>query len=109
MENIGSLISSNSIRKAYFTGKELNGGSSDLIVSETNGQDTFLSMVQESTKNAVETLRNADEMTQRGLVGQADIQQVVQATMAAEATLQTVVAVRDKLVAAYQEILRMPI
>jgi flagellar biosynthetic protein FliQ len=34
---------------------------------------------------------------------------VVEAVNAAELTLQTVVAVRDRMIAAYQEILRMPI
>jgi flagellar hook-basal body complex protein FliE len=41
--------------------------------------------------------------------GQASLQQVVQAVMMAEQTLQTVVAVRDKVVGAYQEISRMQI
>lgn len=39
----------------------------------------------------------------------ADMTAVVTAIAAAETTLEAVVAVRDKVVAAYQEILRMPI
>ena len=109
MENIGSLLSTNSIRSAYFSGKELNGGSSSNTIQQIDEQGTFMNMVQESTNSAMDTLRNADQITQQGLTGQADIQKVVQATMAAEATLQTVVAIRDRLVSAYQEVLRMPI
>jgi flagellar hook-basal body complex protein FliE len=41
--------------------------------------------------------------------GHTSLQEVVEAVNAAELTLQTVVAVRDRMIAAYQEILRMPI
>ena len=45
----------------------------------------------------------------RGINGQANTQEVVDAVMSAERTLQTAVAVRDKIVTAYLEISRMPI
>ncbi len=41
--------------------------------------------------------------------GQGDIVDVVTAIAAAETQLQTVIAVRDQVISAYQEILRMPI
>ena len=41
--------------------------------------------------------------------GRADLVDVVTAVAAAEATLETVVAVRDQVIKAYQDILRMPI
>ena len=44
-----------------------------------------------------------------GIGGKASVQQVVEAIMNAEQTLQTAIAVRDKVVAAYQEISRMAI
>ena len=43
------------------------------------------------------------------IAGEADVTDVVMAVTNAETTLQTVVAVRDRVMAAYQEILRMPI
>ena len=43
------------------------------------------------------------------VAGQTSLQEVVEAVNAAELTLQTVVAVRDRMIAAYQEIMRMPI
>jgi flagellar hook-basal body complex protein FliE len=45
----------------------------------------------------------------RALAGKADVGQVVQAISAAETTLQATIAVRDRVVQAYQEIIRMPI
>jgi flagellar hook-basal body complex protein FliE len=40
---------------------------------------------------------------------EADLTEVVQAVTSAEVTLQTVVSIRDRLVSAFQEIMRMPI
>jgi flagellar hook-basal body complex protein FliE len=45
----------------------------------------------------------------QGLEGKLDAQSVVEAVAAAELTLQTVTAVRDRVVEAYQELIRMPI
>ena len=44
-----------------------------------------------------------------GIEGKLDTRQVVDAVMAAEHTLQTVIAVRDKIVSAYLDLSRMQI
>jgi flagellar hook-basal body complex protein FliE len=69
----------------------------------------FSSMVANAASQAVETVRTGDSMAIAGLTGQAGLQQVVEATMAMESTVQVSVALRDKLVEAYQDIMRMPI
>jgi flagellar hook-basal body complex protein FliE len=43
------------------------------------------------------------------MTGEADLRDVVAAVNNAEVTLQTVMAIRDKVVDAYTQILRMPI
>ncbi len=55
------------------------------------------------------TLRQSEETVKSGLAGRADPQAVVEALAATELAVQTAVAVRDKVVEAYQEILRMPV
>ena len=55
------------------------------------------------------TLRQGEETVKAGLAGRADPQAVVEALAATELAVQTAVAVRDKVVEAYQEILRMPV
>ena len=55
------------------------------------------------------TLRNAEALSIAGVRGQASVQQVVDAVMTAEQSLQTAIAVRDKVVSAYLEISRMAI
>ncbi len=57
----------------------------------------------------METLRQGEETAKAGLAGRADAQAVVEALAATELAVQTAVAVRDKVVEAYQEILRMPV
>ena len=50
-----------------------------------------------------------EETVKAGLAGRADPQAVVEALAATELAVQTAVAVRDRVVEAYQEILRMPV
>ena len=57
----------------------------------------------------METLRQGEETVKAGLAGRADPQAVVEALAATELAVQTAIAVRDKVVEAYQEILRMPV
>jgi flagellar hook-basal body complex protein FliE len=58
---------------------------------------------------AANVIRTAETTSVAGIQGRASVQQVVEAVMAAEQTLQGAVAVRDKVVAAYLEISRMQI
>ncbi len=61
------------------------------------------------TEDFVRALSEAERTVEAGLTGRADPQAVVQALAATEVAVQTAVAVRDKVVEAYQEILRMPV
>ena len=60
-------------------------------------------------KDFVQTLREGEVTAQQGLVGKADAHSVVRALAASELAIETAVTVRDKVVEAYQEILRMPV
>jgi flagellar hook-basal body complex protein FliE len=71
--------------------------------------DSFSAMVTNSLQEAVKLGRNAEELSLRQIAGEADLKDVVTAVANAEHTLESVVAVRDKVLSAYQEILRMPI
>jgi flagellar hook-basal body complex protein FliE len=55
------------------------------------------------------TMRTGEETVLAGLVGRADAHSVVQALAQTELAVQTAVAIRDRVVEAYQEILRMPV
>ncbi len=60
-------------------------------------------------QEAVGNIQNAEQTAINGLNNKADAQTVVEAMANAEMTVRTVTAVRDKVIEAYQEILRMPI
>jgi len=70
---------------------------------------SFGSMLEEAAKQTVDTLKKSETMTAQAAVGKADIADVVQAVTNAEMTLQAATSIRDKVITAYQEILRMPI
>ncbi|KQO69554.1 flagellar hook-basal body protein FliE [Methylobacterium sp. Leaf469] len=55
------------------------------------------------------SLRTGEATAISGIQGKASTQQVVEAVMSAEQSLQTAIAVRDKVVAAYLELSRMAI
>lgn len=76
---------------------------------EGGDQPSFGSVLQRALENAVEVSRAADATATAALQGQGSITEVVLAVSRAELALQTTVAVRDRVVAAYQEIMRMPI
>jgi flagellar hook-basal body complex protein FliE len=69
----------------------------------------FASVLAQLVKDTARTLRTAEATSEAGVLGQASVQQVVEAIMSAEQNLQTVIAVRDKAVGAYLEISRMAI
>ena len=59
--------------------------------------------------NAVGTMKAGEQMATQQVAGQADIVDVVNSVNSAELTLDTVMAVRDKVIAAYQTVMQMPI
>jgi flagellar hook-basal body complex protein FliE len=69
----------------------------------------FSMMVKNFTQNAIDKSEMSEQLSAAAAAGKANIDQVVIAVAEAESTLSTVVAVRDKVLEAYREILRMPI
>jgi len=70
---------------------------------------TFMEMLGKVGQDAIDSSQKAEALTAKAVVGEAELMDVVSAVSNAEVTLQTVVAVRDRVMSAYQEILRMPI
>jgi len=56
-----------------------------------------------------QTLQNGEKTARAAMTGGADPHALVQALAQSELAVETAVTVRDKVVAAYQEILRMPV
>jgi len=90
------------------TGRVAGGDKTDTGGDESGGV-SFSSFLKGKATESIDTLRAGEEMAAKAVTEDADITDVVQAVTNAELTLQTVVAVRDRMVSAYQEIMRMPI
>lgn len=56
-----------------------------------------------------DTLRRGEQTAMAAMTGEADPHALVQALAQTELAIETAVTVRDKVVEAYQEILRMPV
>lgn len=76
--------------------------------SASSGAD-FAAVLGSLASDTVANLRGGEAAAISGLRGQAPVQDVVEAVMSAERSLQTALALRDKTVAAYQEISRLQI
>lgn len=70
---------------------------------------TFTELVEDKVGAAIGANRKAESVSLDAINGKADMVDLVTAMNNAEMTLQTVVAVRDRVVQAYQDILKMPI
>lgn len=69
----------------------------------------FGDMVKSAMNEVMHTSKAAETQIARQVQGKAELVDVVTAISAAEASLETVMAVRDQVIQAYQEIMRMPI
>jgi flagellar hook-basal body complex protein FliE len=69
----------------------------------------FLDMVKQAAETAIETGQKGEAASMAAIAGKADITDVVTAVDNAEITLQAAIAIRDKVISAYQEITRMPL
>lgn len=69
----------------------------------------FEAMLRQELEATRDALRESESASVKALTGGGDLQQVVEAVTEAELGLQKLVAVRDRMISAYQEIMRMPI
>ncbi len=76
---------------------------------QSKGDSDFSDVLREATEGAIGALREGESQSLKAAAGTADLNDVVTAVGKAELTLQTVVTLRDRVIQAYQEILRMPI
>lgn len=90
-------------------GRVDGGDETDTSGGSSSGGVSFSSFLEDKARESIGTLKEGEKMSAKAVTGEADLTDVVQAVTDAEVTLQTVVAVRDRMISAYQEIMRMPI
>ncbi|WP_109468035.1 flagellar hook-basal body complex protein FliE [Albibacillus kandeliae] len=109
MADSSTVFSTSAVSGAYRSSQSIQpapGLAED--AAQAPGQ-TFADMIRDAAGDAVQTMRESDVIAQSGMAGEASTQQVVEATIALESTVKIAVSMRDKLVEAYQEVMRMSI
>lgn len=109
-----SLISSvlgsaapNAAATVSSTATGLLGGATTPASTTPAPKADFSSVLSDVANDTVGRLKKAESVSTAGLQGQASAQQVVEAVSSAQQSLQMALAVRDKVVSAYQEVSRM--
>ncbi len=69
----------------------------------------FGAMLKDAIGAVTQSARNSDAQANAVAVGKANMVDVVTAVAETETTVQALVSVRDKVIAAYEDILKMPI
>lgn len=70
---------------------------------------SFADYVTDAAQDVGAVVQRAEQVSLQATTGKADVIDVVSAINNAEMALESVVAVRDRVVEAYQQIIRMPI
>ncbi|APG83454.1 flagellar hook-basal body complex protein FliE [Sinorhizobium americanum CCGM7] len=70
---------------------------------------SFAEVLGNMTTDAIRSMKSAEGVSLQAIRGEANTREVVDAVMSAEQSLQTAIAIRDKVVTAYLEIARMQI
>lgn len=104
--SIGALDATSAYGKVAGIGSAL-GTSSAGKTGETEGG--FGSMVENLVTGTAQQMRAAEHASAMQVAGKGDLIDVVTAIGAAETALDTMVAVRDRVVSAYTDIMRMQI
>jgi flagellar hook-basal body complex protein FliE len=78
----------------------------DLTNADTG---SFTTVLGNALSSVVSSGHDADAQAFAAISGHADVTSVVTAVSKAELALQTTVAIRDRVVQAYEDIMRMPI
>jgi flagellar hook-basal body complex protein FliE len=76
---------------------------------KAGGAPDFTEMLGSAMTGLVESGRATEQASMAGIAGRTDPVNVVTAVAETELALETVVSIRDKVISAYEDILRMPI
>ena len=76
---------------------------------DLSGDESNENLLGRAAKDFGETLANAESVAQQAMTGNADPHALVEALANSQMAVETAVTVRDRVVEAYQEILRMPV
>lgn len=77
--------------------------------SPTSSGDDFTSLVEQALQETKDKLDKAENSTVKSAKGEISLEELAISVANAEVSLKALISIRDKLVSALQDILRMPI
>ncbi len=87
----------------------IQGGLGGAVTPTPTGGASFGSALQGAMSNLVDLGHAADAKSAQAMTGGGNLTDVVMAVSKAEMALQASVAVRDKVISAYQDVMRMSV
>jgi flagellar hook-basal body complex protein FliE len=106
---ITPLVAARAYAAAQSQGSDEIGSGSGLGGAAAVSGPSFGDLLKGVMTDAVQASKHAETQVVAGVQGKADLVDVVTALSSAETSLQTLVSVRDQVISAYQEIMRMQI
>ena len=102
------MITALAAAKAYAATQKTAGIDPGLGSAQSAGGG-FGELLKSAMTDAMKASKHAEHTMAAQVQGKAELVDVVTSISAAETSLETVMAVRDQVISAYQEIMRMPI
>lgn len=90
-------------------GNALNAYNKAAGVENGGNNASFSNLVGDALGNAVSSIKQGEIVSTKALVDEVSLDELAVTIANAEMTLRTVVAVRDRIISAYQDIIKMPI
>ena len=103
-------FSAGGVSRAYQSARKLAVADTPKMAAlDAPARPSFQELLSQTATQSVQTIRAGEAAAVAGLQGQMPMQKVVEATMAMESALKVTVALRDRVVEAYQEVMRMSV
>ncbi len=101
------MVDVSQVSKIYQTMLDQKG--KEGMSTRHDGAPSFSDILKESISGAIDAQKTSEKVSAAAVLGKADMTDVLKAVNDAELALNTVLAVRDRVVQAYQQIMRTTI
>ncbi|AJD40079.1 flagellar hook basal body protein FliE [Rhizobium gallicum bv. gallicum R602sp] len=107
MINTIQNVSSLSVTRGLGSVATENSSTAPSAAESAKNDQSFAAVLGNMATQAVDTMKGAESMSFAGIKGTATTREVVDSMLQAEQTLQTAIAIRDKVVSAFLEVTKM--